>query len=189
MQPIPTPHLLDPERLLDPSRDEFTVDHESRAEMYKSALHETCDYAQQLWQTLDALRGYLMDSLPPDPREPGSERSCASPAGPDDEVGWSTWIDAFSSVTSVLCGPHGDSGFGLGEARRAAQVRRDAPVSKVRAALHNLPEPAESATTRQPEPISETSAPRPFGRARMAATGLLVLLAARGLLPRRARVD
>jgi hypothetical protein len=188
VQPIPAPHLLDPERLLDPQRDDFTADHESRAEMYRDGLRESCEYAQQLWQTLDTVRGYLMDSLPPDPREPGEHISCASPTGPDDEAGWTNWVAAFASVTSVLCGPHGDSGFGYGEARRAADLRRDAPVIRVRAAVHDLPPAgAESTPPPDPEPTSANSAPRSVGRVRMVVTGLLVLLAARGLLPRRVR--
>jgi hypothetical protein len=34
----------------------------------------------------------------------------------------------YAAVTSVLCGPHGDSGFGDDEARREARARRVAPV-------------------------------------------------------------
>jgi hypothetical protein len=187
MQPIPAPHLLDPDRLLDPQRDGFTVDHESRAEMYKDGLRETCEYAQQLWQTLDSVRGYLLDSLPSDPREPGEHVSCASPTGPDDEPGWTNWVGTFASVTSVLCGPHGDSGFGYGEARRAAQLRRDAPVSKVRAALDDRSTTAQPKPPSGPESTPQKASPRRSGRLRMAATGVLVLLAARGLRPRRGR--
>ena len=186
MQPIPAPHLLDPDRVLDPNRDEFTTDHESRAEMYKNALQETCEYAQQLWKTLDAARGYLMHSLPPDPRTPEADRSCASPAGPDDDAGWNAWIDTFSAVTSVLCGPHGDSGYGYGEARRAAQLRRDAPVRHVAAHVEPTAESAPApAAPAQPDRAPGEPVQRPSSRVRLAATGALVLLAARGLLPRR----
>ena len=185
MQPIPAPHLLDPDRLLDPHRDDFTADHESRAEMYKAGLRETCEYAQQLWQTLDQVRGYLIASLPPDPREPGNHVTCASPTGPDDEAGWTNWVDTFASVTSVLCGPHGDSGFGFGEARRAAQLRIDAPVNTM--PVHDDRPAAVESAPAPPEPGTQTSAARGHGRVRAVATGVLVLLAARGLLPRRAR--
>lgn len=128
MQPIPTPQVLDPDRVLDNDRGDFTADHEARSKLLETALHESCSYAQQLWDTTNALRAYLMDSLPPDPRAPGAHPAVgASPTGPDDEQGWNNWVNAYAAVTSVLCGPHGDSGYGLGEARHAAELRRSAP--------------------------------------------------------------
>jgi hypothetical protein len=183
MDPIPQPHLLDPDRLLDPQRDDFVADHESRAEMYATGLRESCGYAQQLWHTLDDLRGYLMASLPPDPRRPGEHVTCAAPTGPDDEVGWTRWIDTFSSVTSVLCGPHGDSGYGYGEARHAAQLRRDVPRGL---------RPAETVTIRPDDPpAGVVSAPEQADdgtrskRLRVAIVAVVIALAVRGALPRR----
>jgi hypothetical protein len=130
MQPIPMPEVLDPDRVSRDEREGMTAeDHRSQAELLDKALHETCDYARTLWDHLDANRAYLLDSLPPDPRIPGKPTTAgASPTGPDDDDGWQHWITAFSRTTSALCGPRGDSGFGLSQAREAAQVRRSAPV-------------------------------------------------------------
>lgn len=129
MQNIPKPELLNPNRIDRDEREDFTVDdHRSRAELFAKALDESCAYAEQLWEQNNALRAYLLDSLPPDPRAPGVHTTtAASPTGPDDEQGWLDWINAFATTTSVLCGPHGDSGFGLSRARREAQLRRTAP--------------------------------------------------------------
>lgn len=128
MQPIPTPQVLDPDRVLTNDRGDVTVDHEARAALLDEALQATCSYAQQLWHDLDAMRAYLLTSLPPDPRAPGPHPTAsASPTGPDDADGWENWITAYAAVTSVLCGPHGDSGYGLGEARREAELRQTAP--------------------------------------------------------------
>jgi hypothetical protein len=184
MQTIATPQLLDPDRMLANDRGSLgsADDHKARAELLDKALHETCAYAQQLWNNLDATRQYLMDALPPDPRSPGPHRSAsASPTGPEDEQGWQNWIAAYASVTSVLCGPHGDSGYGLGEARQAAEERRTAPNLNF---YNRHPELAEahspSVAGQKPEPDS-----RGHGAARSALTAVLVLLAVRGLRPRR----
>jgi hypothetical protein len=182
MQPIPTPQVLDPDRVLDNDRGDLTSDHQARAALLDDALHKTCGYARQLWDTLDGVRGYLMDSLPPDPRSPGAApHSSASPTGPDDQQGWDNWISAYASVTSALCGPHGDSGYGLGEARHAAELRRTAPNLKLYAEHPEL-----TGTVPQPAPATSTpAAARPRGSARTLATAVLVLLAVRGLMPRR----
>ncbi len=45
------------------------------------------------------------------------------PADPDYIARWDAWINAYGAVTSVLCDPHGDGGFGLEQARREAQSR------------------------------------------------------------------
>jgi hypothetical protein len=188
MQSIPEPHLLDPDRIIDPTRGEFVADHKARSEALEKALHESCAYAEQLWQHVDALRSYLMDSLPPDPRAPEADlRAGAAPTGPDDEVGWEHWINAYSAATSVLCGPQGDSGFGLSEARAAAQIRRSAPSSRLVAAhpYSALSVAETTAETYARKDLAVSDVVR--SRGRTAAVVVLVLLAARGLLPRRER--
>jgi hypothetical protein len=111
----------------------FTEDDRPRAELLDIALHESCAYADQLWNHLNAVRQYLLDSLPPDPptatptaTEPTATEPVvtgAAPTGPADEQGWQNWMTAFAAVTSVLCGPHGDSGFGLSRAEQLAGRR------------------------------------------------------------------
>jgi hypothetical protein len=123
--PIPKPEVLNPDRPLFNDEDNFTANHEARDVLLERALRESCAYAQQLWANLDAQRSYLLGCLPPDPHTANSLAVVgASPTGPGDEQGWQNWIDAFAAVTSVLCGPHGDSGFGLSRARQEAQLRR-----------------------------------------------------------------
>ncbi|MBV9821595.1 MAG: hypothetical protein JO144_05075 [Actinobacteria bacterium] len=178
MHEIPQPELLDPDRLLLDDRDNLTADeHASRAALLNKALHDSCDYAQQLWHRLDAVRGYLLDSLPPDPRSvDGPARRSAAPSGPDDEQGWQNWSAAYAAVTSVLAGPHGDSGFGAEEAEREARDRR-------------LPEPVVPTVPAEPAPAAEPVAPaRQAGHAAQARSRWLlagrvaiVLLAVRGL--------
>ncbi len=125
LEPIPKPELLDPDRPLTNLRSpEAGRDDRPEPELIADALHESCAYANQLWNHLDAVRRYLLDSLPPDP---GTAIKGAAPTAPEHEKGWQTWIDTFSAVTSVLCGPHGDSGFGLSRANHEAQLRRSIP--------------------------------------------------------------
>lgn len=182
MQPIPPPHVLDPDRLLQNDRADLTADHESRARLLDGALRETCGYAEQLWQVLGTAREYLLTSLPPDPRVPSqAPTTSASPTGPDDEAGWKRWMSTYADVTAVLCGPHGDSGFGLAEAHREAQLRRDAPVVHLQQRLSA----SVSAPPAAPAAGGVTTTAQPWSRAaRAAATGVLVVLAARGLRPR-----
>ena len=149
MQPIPQPAVLDPDRVLTDARKDLTVDDVTRAEALERALHETCAYAQQLWQSLDEARNYLWNSVPPDPRGTSAARTGASPTGPDDDTGWESWIAAFARVTSTLVGPQGDSGFGHGEARQAAELRRTAPVSRLHAAHPELDEAARDTSPSQ----------------------------------------
>lgn len=185
--PIPEPELLNPDRVNRDSREEMTVDeHKSRGDLLAKALGESCDYARQLWQTLDAQRKYLLESLPSDPSKPGQHRTSASPTGPDDQEGWENWIAAFSSVTSALCGPHGDSGFGLSQANDEARVRREAPQARLDA---RFPPVSEPAPTRSAPPAaspaqSEKSA-KVLGPAKVFAGVVVGLLALRGLRPRR----
>lgn len=138
MQPIDRPQLLDPDRVVDPNRDDMTVDHESAAKQLRQALEASCDYGRQLWDHLVAVRQYLMESLPPDPGAAGPHTQVsAHPTGPDDTEGWQHWVDVYASVTSVLAGPHGDSGYGFGEAREAARIRSEAPNARLAARLHD----------------------------------------------------
>lgn len=190
MQPIPAPEVLDPSRILDHGRSAFPADHEARAQLLDDALHQTCAYAQQLWHDLDALRGYLLDSLPPDPDTPGSHpTTSASPTGPDDDAGWNNWINAYATVTSVLCGPHGDSGFGLSEAHGEATLRRAVPVPSTQADRSDLgtsqhqTAALSGVTTERPPPPSAPHSKT--GRA--AGMTLLIALALRGLRPGRRR--
>jgi hypothetical protein len=129
---IAKPEVLDPRRILENDIDNFTANHESRAVLLQRALNDSCRYAEQLWDTLNALRQYLLDCPPPEPStipEPTPNQLAlvgvgTAPTGPDDEQGWQTWITTFACVTSVLCGPHGDSGFGLSRAQAEARRRR-----------------------------------------------------------------
>ncbi len=195
MHTIPKPHLLDPDRVTSDDRADMTLmEHRSRAQQLDAALHASCEYATQLWQHLAAARGYLWDSLPSDPRAPGTDPHLgASPTGPDDEEGWQRWIDAFSAVTSILAGPHGDSGFGLDEARHAARARRDAPnlrvLQRFRRGQSEGPVPtAESRGSAAPAPSAQPVPARPGSAAdgrpdalRLGGLALLVLLALRGM--------
>jgi hypothetical protein len=133
MDEIPMPNVLDPDRMVSNSRDDMSVhDKAGLSEDLEEALHQSCQYGQQLWRDLDAVRGYLLDSLPPVPGEiSGTGRldaTSAAPTGPEDEEGWQNWIAAYAAVTSALAGPHGDSGYGISEARREAQQRRAGPT-------------------------------------------------------------
>lgn len=189
-QPIRQPELLDPDRSLRPHGTKMLEEHEAKAAMYKSGLEATCAYAQQLWNDLDGMRTYLLDSLPPDPRAPGLHPTAsASPTGPDDDEGWQRWVAAYATVTSVLAGPHGDSGFGLSEARREAELRRTAPVLTLQHehphAFSDSPPPAAAASPpAPPDPQPHRAGAHP---AHTAATVALAVLALRGVRPRRRR--
>ncbi|MDT0261221.1 hypothetical protein [Jatrophihabitans lederbergiae] len=133
MDEIRMPNVLDPDRMVSNSRDDMSVhDKAGLSEDLEEALHQSCQYGQQLWRDLDAVRGYLLDSLPPVPGEiSGTGRldaTSAAPTGPEDEDGWQNWIAAYAAVTSALAGPRGDSGYGMSEARREAQQRRATPT-------------------------------------------------------------
>lgn len=184
MQPIPKPQVLDPDRMLVNDRNDLTVDDVSSTELLDKALHESCAYAEQLWDHLAATREYLVESLPPDPREPGPNPSRgASPTGPDDENGWSRWIDTYAAVSSVLAGPHGDSGLGLSDARHAATLRRTAPNLAVMAKIAS----DEADTATPPHGTVADGGDTPASGAqrarllRAAGLGVLGVLALRGL--------
>lgn len=185
LSPIQKPELLDAERAKTDEREEMTLDeHRDRARLLSQALEDSCAYAEQLWETLDATRRYLYESLPPEPHDGlGAHPTGAAPTGPADEDGWRAWVNAFSEVTSVLCGPHGDSGFGFTTAREAERLRRASggPVYEGPAAP---PAPAEPA--RAPG-LAAMATDRGHGAARAGAIAVLAILALRGLRPRSGR--
>ena len=154
--PIPKPQVLDPHRLLVNDEDNFTANHEARAVLLQRALETSCGYADQLWDDLNAMRQYLLDCLPPDPHTtPSPVATGAAPTGPEDEHGWQNWMTAFAEVTSVLCGPHGDSGFGLSRAREEAQRRRTSPPAAATQAGTTQDDPS-AAPTEQADPPTPT---------------------------------
>jgi hypothetical protein len=204
MHQMRQPELLDPDRITSDDRDNMTmIEHRNRAQQLDEALHVSCEYAVELWKHLDAVRSYLYTSLPSDPRAPGSKpRASAAPTGPDDEEGWQNWIATYSAVTSILAGPHGDSGLGLSEANHAAQLRRTAPNLKLLADTGYAapadaemdeaptPPPAPSPAQSAAQSAAQRSAPTGSESARplrSIALGLLCALALRGALPRRPR--
>jgi hypothetical protein len=146
---IPLPAVIDPDRIYLEAQEK-SARQQDKAEIYKEALDSACDYAQKLWHELDVVRGYLLTSLPTDPRLPGPHRLTASPTGPDDEPGWQAWIDTYARATSVLAGPKGDAGYGYGEGRQQAQLRRTATNLRAlarRPHLEGHPNPEEAAQT------------------------------------------
>lgn len=200
LEPIPKPELLDPDRPLTNLRSpESGTGDRSEPELLTDALHESCAYADQLWNHLDAVPHYLLDILPPDPH--GATTSTAAPAGSEDERGWQNWIDLFSSVTSVLCGPHGDSGFGLSRAHHEAQLRRSVLESHPSMLAQSDPGHGE-APTAVPDPELRSAVTAGTDRtssadqgieaagntrrhiARLASLAVLVAFALRGLRPR-----
>jgi hypothetical protein len=124
--PIPEPAVLDPHRVLSDNRDEMTLDeHRELSSRLEHALEQSCAYGNKLWHELQAAREYLLDCLPPGPRDlPTAARRGAKPEGPADDTGWDAWIHAYAEITSALAGPRGDSGHGMSEARLVAQERR-----------------------------------------------------------------
>jgi hypothetical protein len=124
LQTIPKPQVLDPDRPLHHTHEPMGAgDHRNDLEMLHQALHDSCAYAQQLWDRLDATREYLVASLTDNP--PAS----ASPTGRDDEAGWQNWMTAVAAITSDLCGPLGDSGHGAWVARHEALQHRETSLN------------------------------------------------------------
>ncbi|HZC72636.1 MAG TPA: hypothetical protein VE442_18205 [Jatrophihabitans sp.] len=124
MYDIPQPELLDPNRHGADRDTMAAADHRDRAERLAAELRQTCAYGQALWAQLQAVRRYLIDSLPR-PATGGAALDGARPTGQDDLVGWQAWMDAYAGVVSVLEGPHGDSGFARDEASQLVRARRD----------------------------------------------------------------
>jgi hypothetical protein len=195
MHVIPKPQLLDPERPLRDLGPRLTADHRSRAEVLDIALHDSCRYAEHLWDTLNATRQYLLDTLPGTPDLTGHLRQTASPAGPDDDEGWARWSEAFTAVASALCGPGGNPGFGHDRAQEESQHRRfalarattpDHPAAAAPSAPDTIrssaakPQPA-AGVPRTDTPTEPPSADRPSGPSPMTflATTALTVLALR----------
>jgi hypothetical protein len=183
VQPLSQPEVLDPDRLSIDDAGE-PADLAARTEALQRALADTCAYGQRLWGDLDAVRRYLLDSLPSDPRNPGVTRSGASPTGPDDDAGWHRWMAAYAEVTSALAGPHGDSGFGRSEALREAELRRSAPVLKVHADHPELRTPPAELSA-SPPAASENPPASANPMLRALAFGAAAGLALRLTRPRR----
>lgn len=144
MDAIARPKLLNPNRMLvnDCGNIEAGEFHRRRADVIERGLRQSCGYAQDLWNTLDELRHYLLDDFPPDSRVPGVDEMSARPSRPDHEDGRRAWMDADAAVHSVLAGPDGDSGYGRHQAAREAHWRRSAPRPMQRATdLDRIPRP------------------------------------------------
>ncbi|MFL6162509.1 MAG: hypothetical protein ACJ74U_09780 [Jatrophihabitantaceae bacterium] len=176
--PIPMPGVLEPDGGHLRGSLNAAEDPEQQLSQLRQALADACGYGRELWRAVDALRGYLLHSLPADPRAPGLHRTATAPTGPDDEQGWQDWMAAYAEAHSVLAGPRGDSGFGVSEAQREAQARRSAPNLRLLAEHPEL-------TSRQP-----ASSARPASlRSRL--PGVLAVaamtLAVRAVLVRRLR--
>lgn len=182
VQPIPKPEILDANRPI----------HRDRGNSVEQALSESCAYANMLWDDLDSVRRYLLDSLPPDPSTPGAHPGMsASPTDPTDDVGWQRWKDTFASVTSVLCGPHGDSGFGVERANEEEHRRRVLP--SLIAMKQSSTDHAATPRTRHSESPAAAHSHQPDGRhpttswtpTRVVTAAALGVLVLRGLRPRR----
>ena len=194
MHPIPKPELLDADRISRDDREGMSLeDHRSQAQLLEKALRESCAYADQLWEQLDAVRRYLLDSLPPDPRAPGPHVAAAAPTGPDDEQGWQNWMTAFADTTSVLCGSHGDSGFGASRARQEAQLRRLVPPTSTSRLPEDTaatsdpdapPDPLPPARTTPEQPSTAAGREPIITAAKAVSATILAVLAIRGLRPR-----
>jgi hypothetical protein len=129
MYDIPRPEVLDPERIGSDRDTMSSSDHGDLADRLRRELHDTCAYGQALWQELNAVRRYLVDSLPR-PADTGAPLGAAHPTGRDDIGGWQAWFDRYAAVVSVLEGPRGDSGFGRDEARQLVKSRLDFPADQ-----------------------------------------------------------
>jgi len=175
--PIPLPGILEPEHGHLLGELNAAENAEQRLSEVQQALANACSYGRELWHGVNALRGYLLHSLPPDPRTPGLHRTGASPTGPDDEAGWQSWQAAYAEAHSVLAGPQGDSGFGVSEAGREARARRSAPSIRL------LAEHPELSSTPPGTVRTPSAGARLTGALAVAATTLAV----RAVLVRRLR--
>jgi hypothetical protein len=96
----------------------------------------------------------------------------------------------YASVTSVLAGPHGDSGYGFTEARDAARIRTEAPNARLAARLHDgetgssdsAPQGAREVATTAKRSVQESLTAGAILRG--IGVAALSVLALRGLRPR-----
>ncbi|HKC27105.1 MAG TPA: hypothetical protein VKB75_03745 [Jatrophihabitans sp.] len=124
MYPIPKPVLLNPDRVIADERDTMSEpDYRTKADKLQSELSETCAYAQELWDQLESVRHYLVESLPHPPPSWEVPLGGARPTGRDDERGWQQWQAVYAAVLTAMTGPHGDSGFAEDEAREIVRAR------------------------------------------------------------------
>lgn len=124
MYPIPKPVLLNPDRVVPDERDTMTdAAYRNLAEKLQAELRETSAYAQELWEQLESVRHYLVESLPHPPPSWEVPLGGARPTGRDDERGWQQWEEVYAAVLSVLAGPHGDHGFAADEAHEIVRAR------------------------------------------------------------------
>lgn len=124
MYDIPQPEILDPDRN-GANRDSMSFSEQrSAADRLARELRESCAYGRALWEQLDAVRHYLVESLPR-PAQPDAPLEGAHPTGRDDLIGWQAWMDTYAAVVSILESPRGDSGFGRDEARQIVRARLD----------------------------------------------------------------
>ena len=113
------------------------------------------------------MRRYLLDSLPPEPNAAGPDApTAAAPTGPDDEEGWQRWVDTFAATTSVLCGAHGDSGFGMSRAHEEARMRRMVPHGQHHSRPLRVPRPAGGRRRTDRRDARASSAPAAGGALR-----------------------
>jgi hypothetical protein len=129
MYDIPQPQVLDPDRLGSNRDSGSAAERRDISQRLVRELNESCAYGRALWQQLDAVRHYLVDSLP-HPAQAGAPLDGARPAGREDIEGWQAWMDTYAAVVSVLEGPRGDSGFGHDEARQIVRSRLDFPADQ-----------------------------------------------------------
>lgn len=74
----------------------------------EKALRDACDYGRRLWMELDAARTYLY--------RVADGKAARLPTA----EAWEEWGRRLIAVSSLLAGPHGDSGYGAAEAHRIA---------------------------------------------------------------------
>jgi hypothetical protein len=115
MTDIPMPDVLDPDRI-EPYRtpEELEAHHRRVVDAFRSA----CEYGQTLWRELDLTRRYLLDDVA---RGGRGSPVIASQSLLRSDQDWQAWADRYAAGFAALCGPHGDQGLGLHEARHEAQ--------------------------------------------------------------------
>ena len=175
MYEIPKPELLDPDRVERNDRERL---HRRGPSLAGAAARQGARRVLRLRRpTLEP--GRRAARLPA--RQPAA-RTRAPPARtpqrrlpdrPRRRGGLDQWINAFATTTSVLCGAHGDSGFGLSRAREEARLRRTAPELLVHAQHPDLGKPsaAPDAASTVPVPADNPTIVRSAGAGRCRRRG------------------